>query len=268
MPRAVSNTPPSSDTVVSTYDELKLAIHVLSSPCPTSVRLIWNLVAAVHVSTFCTYRHNHYVIAGISLLYATLIQLAGALLPGRPVSIDARRTPLPDILCPSLPPCPPADRNADAPLRADQPGTPPAPAQTATPPKPPETGHVVFRPCSALMHASLNVGGPDITPNRFCHLLSGFQPLPHTICIQEFKPWATAHIRDFECVALHWGFHLLHSSPSSKNGVAILVHTSISPKPPPCTSTSREYSSLLNYICTPTHWCRPCALPHFMAPIP
>ena len=83
------------------------------------------------------------------------------------------------------------------------------------------------------MHASLNVGGPDITPNRFCHLLSGFQPLPHTICLQEFKPSPIAHIRDFERVALHWGFHLLHSSPSSKNGVAIVVHTSISPKPPP-----------------------------------
>ena len=219
--------------VVSTYDELKLAIHGLSSPCPPCARLIWNLVVAVHVSTFCTYRHYHYVIAGISLLYATLIQLAEALLPGRPVSIDARRTPLPDILCPSLPPCPPADRSADAPLRADKPGTSPAPTQTASPPQQPDTGHVVSRNGSVLMHASLNVGGPDITPNRFCNLLSGFQPLPHTICIQEFKPSASAHIRDFERVALHWGFHLLHSSPSSKDGVAILVHTSISPKPPP-----------------------------------
>ena len=61
------------------------------------------------------------------------------------------------------------------------------------------------------MHASLNVGGPDITPNRFCHLLSGFQPPPHTICLQEFKPSPTAHIRDFERVALHWGFNLLHN---------------------------------------------------------
>ena len=83
------------------------------------------------------------------------------------------------------------------------------------------------------MHASLNVGRPDITPNCFCLLLSGFQPLAHTMCLQEFKPSPTAHIRDFERVALHWGFHLLHSSPSSKKGVAILVHTSISPKPPP-----------------------------------
>ena len=80
--------------VVSTYDELKLAIHGLSSPCPPSARLIWNFVVAVHVSTFCTYRHYHYVIAGISLLYATLIQLAEAPLPGRPVNIDAPRTPV------------------------------------------------------------------------------------------------------------------------------------------------------------------------------
>ena len=88
------------------------------------------------------------------------------------------------------------------------------------------TGHL-------LSHASLNVGGPEITPNRLCHLLSGFSTLPHTLCLKEFKPTSAHHSKDYERVALHWNYHLLYDSPTSKNGVAILVHTSISPKPPP-----------------------------------
>ena len=84
-----------------------------------------------------------------------------------------------------------------------------------------------------LSHASLNVGGPEITPNRLCHLLSGFPTLPRTLCLQEFKPTSAHHSKDYERVALHWNYHLLYDSPTSKNGVAILVHTSISPKPPP-----------------------------------
>ena len=84
-----------------------------------------------------------------------------------------------------------------------------------------------------LSHASLNVGGPEITPNRLCHLLSGFPTLPHTPCLQEFKPTSADHSKDYERVALHWNYHLLYDSPTSKNGMAILVHTSISPKPPP-----------------------------------
>ena len=202
--------------VVSTHDELKMCIRGLFSPSAPCVRLAWNLAVAVHESKFCIYRHHRNVI--ITLLYATLMQLAGALLPGRPqpVSINARKTPLPDIPCPSLLPCPQADRDADTPLRADQPNsTPPTPAQTATRQPPPEICHVVSRTGSALMHASLNVGRPDITGNFFCHLLSGFQPLPHPICLQEFKPSPTAHIRDFGRVALHSGFHLLHNFPPS-----------------------------------------------------
>ena len=58
------------------------------------------------------------------------------------------------------------------------------------------TGHL-------LSHASLNVGGPEITPNRLCHLFSGFLTLPHTLCLQEFKPTSAHHTRDYERVALH-----------------------------------------------------------------
>ena len=83
-----------------------------------------------------------------------------------------------------------------------------------------------------LTHGSLNVGGVEITPNRLCHLLSGFQPLPHTLALQEFKPCSSSSIRDHERVAMYWGFHLLASSQSSWDGVALLVHNSISPNEP------------------------------------
>ena len=45
-------------------------------------------------------------------------------------------------------------------------------------------------------NASLNIGGPEITPNMLCHLLSGFPAAPHTISLQEFKPSSSYHIRD------------------------------------------------------------------------
>ena len=49
-----------------------------------------------------------------------------------------------------------------------------------------------------LSHASLNVRGPEITPNRLCHLLCGFPILPHTLCLQEFKPTSVHHSKDYE----------------------------------------------------------------------
>ena len=90
----------------------------------------------------------------------------------------------------------------------------------------------IARTGGVLFHATYNVGGHEITPHRLCHVLAAFDPLPH-ISLQEFQPASSYHVRDFEGVALNWGFHLLHSSPSTKNGVALLVHSSISPKVPP-----------------------------------
>ena len=78
-----------------------------------------------------------------------------------------------------------------------------------------------------------NLGGPEITPNRLCHALDAFDPLPDTISLQEFKPVSSYHVCYFERVGLNWGFHLLHSSPTTQNGVALLIHSSISPKAPP-----------------------------------
>ena len=83
-----------------------------------------------------------------------------------------------------------------------------------------------------LTFCSLNIGGVEITPNRLCHLLSGFYPHPHTLSLQEYRPSSTSTARDHQHVAMFWGYHLLYSSPTTKDGVALRVHTSTSPQTP------------------------------------
>ena len=85
---------------------------------------------------------------------------------------------------------------------------------------------------STITLGALNVGGVKITPIRLCHLLAGFRPLPHALSLQEFQPSALSSLRDHDRVAMYWGYHLLHSSPSTKACVALLVHTSIAPHKP------------------------------------
>ena len=97
---------------------------------------------------------------------------------------------------------------------------------------PPMTHAARTQTYNTLTLGSLNVGGVEITPNRFCHLLSGFKPLPHSLSLQEFRPSSTSSLRDHERVAMFWGYHLLVSAPSKKEGVALLIHTSISPHRP------------------------------------
>ena len=83
-----------------------------------------------------------------------------------------------------------------------------------------------------LTFSALNVGGVGITPNRFCHLLAGYKGLPHTNPLSEFRPCTTSHLRDHEGVARYWGYNLLASSPQTRAGVALLVHTSVAPAKP------------------------------------
>ena len=83
-----------------------------------------------------------------------------------------------------------------------------------------------------LTYSSLNVGGVEITPDRLCHLLGGYGTLPHVLSLQEYRPSSLSTTRDHVRVALYWGYHMLLSSPSSKEGVALLIHTSISPCEP------------------------------------
>ena len=117
------------------------------------------------------------------------------------------------------------------PQRASPHGTQPTLLTHNRPPPPdPTAAHPQTYP--TLTFSSLNVGGVEITPNRLCHLLGGYQQLPHTISLQEYRPSSLSTARDHERVAHYWGYHLLMSSPSSKEGVALLVHTSVAPSAP------------------------------------
>ena len=97
---------------------------------------------------------------------------------------------------------------------------------------PPMTHATRTNTYNALTIGSLNVGGVESTPKCFRHLLWGFKPLPHSLSLQEFRPSSTSSLRDHERVAMFWGYHLLVSAPSKKEGVALLIHTSISPQRP------------------------------------
>ena len=141
----------------------------------------------------------------------------------------------------------PAASSCMVPHRVPHASPPPSASVTSDPPRANTVTHTagsnprpmapqnlyVARTGDVLTHASYNPGGQEITPNRLCHALAAFDPLSHTISLQEFKPASSYHVRDVERVALHWGFHLLHSSTTTKNGVALLIHSSISPKAPP-----------------------------------
>ena len=97
---------------------------------------------------------------------------------------------------------------------------------------PPMTHAARTQTYNTLTFGSLNVGAVEIIPNRFCHLLSGFKALPYCLSLQELGPSSTSSLRDHEEVAMFLGYHLLVSVPSKKEGVALLIHTSISPHRP------------------------------------
>ena len=122
---------------------------------------------------------------------------------------------LPPILKPTTSP---NARSTDA----DQPG----------PAVPPDPTHARMPTYDTLTFSALNVGGVEITPNRFCYLLAGYTRPPHTIPLSEFHPSTASHLRDHKRVARYWGYHLLASSPDTRTGIALLIHTSIAPAKP------------------------------------
>ena len=105
-------------------------------------------------------------------------------------------------------------------------------ADHPSPAVPPDPTNACTPTYDTLTFSALNVGGVEITPNRFCHLLAGYTRLPHTISLSEFRPSTASHLRDHEWVARYWGYHLLASSPDTRAGVALLIHTSIAPAKP------------------------------------
>ena len=90
----------------------------------------------------------------------------------------------------------------------------------------PRNKHVLY---DTLTYSSLNIGGVDLTANLFCRVLHGFCPLLQVLALQEFRPSQNRHETDMR-QALHRGYHLIYSSPTSKDGVALLIHTSLTPK--------------------------------------
>ena len=65
---------------------------------------------------------------------------------------------------------------------------------------PPTHRHVMY---DTLTYSSLNIGGIDLTVNRFCHLLQGFSPLPHVLALQEFRRSQNKHEIDLRRDALY-----------------------------------------------------------------
>ena len=84
---------------------------------------------------------------------------------------------------------PPASQSGDA-------------SNTCASAPPPTNKHALY---DTLTYSSLNIGGVDLTANRFCHMLHGFSPLPHVLALQEFRPSQNTHETDMRRVALHWG---------------------------------------------------------------
>ena len=232
--------------VVHTYEDLRLTILGLCSPTPPHARVSWGLAVAVAISVFCNRRFSHTVVVCVMRLFASCCAAAFALTnfsptPWAPLEHD---TPPP---LPSLPASPDPHRSSvhqgnplhridsvdlvslsDAPDNAAAPSVPPPPDPSHSQ-SPPVASRLTY---DSLSFGTLNVGGTEITQNRLCHLLSGFCPLSYALALQEYRPCSTSHPTDHERVARFWGYHMVISAPNSRDGVALLVHTSVSPQKP------------------------------------
>ena len=96
----------------------------------------------------------------------------------------------------------------DAPDNAAAPSVPP-PADPSHGQSPRVASRLSY---DSLSFGTLNVGGTEKTPNRLCHLLSGFRPLPHALALQEYRPCSTSYPTDHERVARFWGYHMVISA--------------------------------------------------------
>ena len=107
-----------------------------------------------------------------------------------------------------------------------------ADADRLGPARPPDPTDIRSPKTDTLTFSVLNVGGFEITPNMFSHLLAGYTRLPHTISPSEFRPCTTSHQGDHEQVARYWGYHLLVGSVHTRAGVALVVNTSVAAAKP------------------------------------
>ena len=73
-----------------------------------------------------------------------------------------------------------------------------------------------------LTFSALNVGGVKKTPYRFGNLLAGFDKLPHSLSISEFRPSSASRIREHERISRYWKYQLLASSLCGRNRYAFV----------------------------------------------
>ena len=66
-----------------------------------------------------------------------------------------------------------------------------------------------------------------VTPDSFHQFMTGFNPLPHVLNLQEFRPSATSHVTDFQRLCRRWGYHLVSSTGRGLGRVTIMIHTSL-----------------------------------------
>ena len=90
--------------------------------------------------------------------------------------------------------------------------TPPHSTCKTTPTAQQTPQHTVLPPFyDKFSVATYNNGGVDVTPDRFHQFMTGLNPLPHVLNLQEFRPSATSQVTDFERLCRRWGYHLLSS---------------------------------------------------------
>ena len=209
--------------------------HVnLSTVCPVPISRGNSAPLHTVIVPFCNISAIIFALIRLILMRQAILLYA---LIRHPLSADCGRQSVPPCYNPTAPVCsvsrqrqgvPPCNSlNGCFSPGSDDPSSMHQPLDT------PHSPHARTLTYDTLTFGSLNVGGVEVTPNRLCHILSGFTPLPHTLSLQEFRPSSTSTLRDHERVAMYWGYHLHASSPTSKEGVALLIHTSIAPAPPP-----------------------------------
>ena len=125
----------------------------------------------------------------------------------------------------------PADVTIDIDVIEDT--TPPQSTYKATPTAQHTPQHTVLLPLYDKFYVdTYNIGGVDVTPDRFHQFMTGFNPVPHVLNLQEFRPSATSHVTDFQRLCRRWGYHLVSSTGRGVGGVAIMIHTSLCPSLP------------------------------------
>ena len=84
-------------------------------------------------------------------------------------------------------------------MQVTQDTTPPQSTCKNTPTAQQTPEHTVLPPLYDKCYvATYNIGGADVTPDRFHQFMTRFHVLPHMLNLQEIRPSATSHATDFQ----------------------------------------------------------------------